>query len=170
MFIKRPTDVIRITRRTLGPRPSVTLVITIGHSFLIVLVNDSLTTHFGSVFAGYLNYDYSRTLCFSWFIHSHDPFHFQQSIVLSAHSFRIISPYSWLTCTNMVHALVPRVVYIAYGLVLYSVALISLERPSSPTALQTLGARIPGTSDYMLRTFEMYPQHLSNMEPLRKFW
>ena len=57
--------------------------------------------------------------------------------------------------------------------------------PCSPT----LGARIPGTSDYMLRTlralvkctwvlisnnnlgiFEMYPQHLSNMEPLRKSW
>ena len=55
--------------------------------------------------------------------------------------------------------------------------------------LLTLGARIPGTSDYMLRilralvkctwilisnnnlgTFEMYPQHLSNMELLRKFW
>ena len=55
--------------------------------------------------------------------------------------------------------------------------------------LVTLGARIPGTSDYMLRTlralvkctwilssnnnlgtFEMYPQHLSNLEPLRKFW
>ena len=54
---------------------------------------------------------------------------------------------------------------------------------------RSLGARIPGTSDYMLRTlralvkctwilisdnnlgtFEMYPQHLSNMEPLRKFW
>ena len=132
----------------------------------------------------------------------------------------------------MVRALVPRVVYIVYGLVLYSLALISLERPSSPTALQTralskivqssylshpntcslpthlhhphlgpisavnrlerslaLGARIPGTSDYMLRTlralvkctwilisnnnlgmFEMYPQHLSDIEPLRKFW
>ena len=47
--------------------------------------------------------------CFRWFIRSHTHF-ISDSIVLSAHSLQTISPYSWLTHTNMVHAPIPRVV------------------------------------------------------------
>ena len=130
-------NVNRITHRTLGPQPSVTLVTTICRSFLL-----SLSMMLSRPTSDPFSPDTRITI-------THELYCLADSFVLTTHFIsdsllfclttpsELFSPHSWLTCTNMVRALVSRVVYIVYGLVLYSLALISLERPSSPTALQT---------------------------------
>ena len=88
------------------------LVTIICCSFSIVFVNDFLMTHLRSIL---LSYDYSQTLLSLWSHSFSHPLHIRQSIVL--------------------------VVWVVYGLVLYSLALILLERLFSPTALQTSGIK-----------------------------